>query len=139
MNFLEEITAGLVGVLAAKSIGVWKPDGIYQPGEVGIVMGALPQDPPALIGVTPYMHQPQVEPGVDLVAVQFRARSGSRDPRPAFAFADAFHDQFHGVEGLRLGDYHSPLMWRNQLGDLGLDGNDRYEITDNYYLYVDRH
>jgi hypothetical protein len=31
-----------------------------------------------------------------------------------------------------------PLIWRNSLADLGLDTSDRYEITDNYYLYVDK-
>lgn len=133
-----EVTAGLIADLAAANIGVWRENGIYQEGEYGIVLGQLPHTPATMIGVTPYMHNPDVEPGTDQMAVQIRIRTNSRDPRTVIHTLDRVFDTLHGVEHKVYGRWHIPLIWRHLLADLGPDDNGRYEVTDNYHMYVDR-
>lgn len=132
------IAKDFVTLLTAVGIGKWDDEGIYPEGQFGYVIGALPSTPNAVIGVNPYTVSVDTEPGTDILGIQLRIRTGSRDPRPGFAIADRFMDTLHGVTGIRLGGFNIPLIWRNSLGDLGLDESARYEVTDNYYMYVDR-
>lgn|GEM_PF-1797666 len=133
-----DLTAGFVALLVDAGAGTWRETGIYTTGERGIVIGALPQTPGDLLGITPYVAQSDVEPGVDVRAFQVRVRSGSRDPRPALAVVDLLHDTLNGLQPGNLGGHSVPLIWRATLADLGLNADDRYEITDSYYLYVDK-
>lgn len=132
------IVDDLISAVVAAGIGAWDPNGIYKEGQYGFVIGALPSTPSAVIGVNAYPVSVDVEPGTDIQGVQFRIRTGSRDPRPAYGITDGLMDTLHGVSDLMLGGFHVPLIWRNSLGDLGLDESGRYEVTDNYYMYVDR-
>jgi hypothetical protein len=133
-----DLAAGFIDLMVNEAhVGTWKEDG-YKNGDLGIVIGAMPQAPADLIAITPYVAQVDVEPGVDVRAFQVRIRSGSRDPRPCIQAVDRLHDTLNGLGPVTLGGHSVPLIWRNSLADLGLDTSDRYEITDNYYLYVDK-
>ena len=132
------IARDLVQSLVDTGVGAWNSQGVYSNGQYGFVIGALPRELSQVIGLTPYAVSTDTEPGVDTQGFQFRIRTGSADPNPAIGIADMLLERLHGVEGLRLGGFNIPLIWRNSLADLGLDEAGRYEITDNYYMYVDR-
>ncbi|WP_291280011.1 minor capsid protein [Galactobacter sp.] len=135
-----DLVGGFIGLMVRAGIGTWDDtgNGLYKAGDMGIVIGTMPQTPADLISVTPYVAQVDVEPDVDVRAIQVRIRTGSRDPRPAIGIVDRLHDTLNGLGPVTLGGWNVPLIWRNSLMDLGLDTSDRYEITDNYYLYVDK-
>lgn len=133
-----EVVKDLLQVLASTGVGAWNAEGFYSEGQYGFVIGALPPTPNQVIGVNVYTVSVDTEPGVDTIGVQFRIRTGSPDPNPAFGITDMLMDRLHGVEGVKFGGFNIPLIWRNSLGDLGLDESSRYEVTDNYYMYVDR-
>lgn len=132
------VTGGLIAELAAAGAGVWDETGIYKEGDWGIVFGRLPHSPATMIGVLPYMHNPDVEPGTDQMAVQVRIRSDSPSPVSVITVLDKVFDTLHGIEHKQWGGYHVPVVWRHFFADLGPDQNGRYEVTDNYYMYVDR-
>lgn len=133
-----QIVHDLIQVLVGAGIGTWDDEGFYSEGQYGFVIGALPPTPNQVIGVNYYTVSVDTEPGVDTVGIQFRIRTGSADPRPTFGITDMLMDTLHGVGGLVLGGFNVPLIWRNSVGDMGLDESSRYEVTDNYYIYVDR-
>ncbi|PXA77932.1 minor capsid protein [Auritidibacter sp. NML100628] len=133
-----ETTAGFIALMVEAGVGTWNEDGLYQPDDWGIVVGRLPHTPAKLIGVTPYVARVDAQPRVDERAIQVRYRSASPDPRPLIILVDRLHDHIHGRSNINLGGHHVPLIWRHSLADLGADQNNQYEITDNYYFYLDK-
>lgn len=135
----SEITAGFIAMMHAEKIGFWSETVAYQdtPNRPGIIFGALPYSPVNALGVHPYPVTMDAQPGTDVLAIQVRIRTGSTAPDPAIAIADQLEATFHGREHLMFGGWHIPLMWRNSLAVLGETDSGSFEITDNYYMYVD--
>lgn len=135
-----DITRGFIDMLDAAGIGFWSytdepyPD---DPDRPGIFFGALPYQPVNALGVHPYPVMMDAEPGTDVLAIQVRIRTDTTAPDPAIAIADQLEATFHGREHLDLRGWHIPLMWRNSLAVLGEGDAGNFEITDNYYMYVD--
>lgn len=134
-----DVTAGVISMLVEAGIGTWDETGIYTEATTppGIVVGRLPQTPAAVIGVNPYIAQMDAQPGTDIRAVQIRIRTPSRDPRPAIRTVDQLEELLHGRENLTFSGHPVPLIWRHSLADLGVNDQDQYELTDNYYMFVD--
>ncbi len=55
MSWTTDLLNGMAEHLAAAGAGTWRPDGsAYGPGEVAIVLRAIPQAPDRLITLAPY-------------------------------------------------------------------------------------
>lgn len=138
-NISLDIAAGVTGLLVAEGIGEWKEDGVYvrRSSKPPIFIGRLPAEPLLAIGVTPYVASMDTKLGTDIRAVQIRLRNATADPRPVIDLADQLEDLLHGRENLTFGRYPIPLIWRHSLSALGAGETNNYQITDNYYMYVD--
>lgn len=135
-----EITDGFIDMIDKAGIGFWSKDVAYEddPNKPpGIYFGAIPHDPANALGIHPYPVGMDAAPGVDVMAIQVRIRTATTDPGPAVYIADQLEAEFHGREHLNLGGWHIPLIWRNSLAVLGENDSGNFEITDNYYMYVD--
>lgn len=114
--------------------------GIYQDNEIGIYVMVSGQEGTSLT-VSTYIANPNVGPGITEYAVQVRARSATRDYRPAMLMLDALRDhddgpRLNGRSHADLAGYNTTIIYATSIGDMGLDANDRYELTENYYLIV---
>lgn len=135
----SEITFGFIDMMHEARIGFWSETEAYpdDPDRPGIFFGAMPHQPVNALGVHPYPVMMDAEPGTDVLAIQVHIRTDTTAPDPAIAIADQLEATFHGREHLTLGGWHIPLMWRNSLAVLGEGDTGNFEITDNYYMYVD--
>lgn len=114
--------------------------GIYRPSEIGIYVMVSGEDGMALT-VSTYIADPNVGPGITEYAVQVRARSENKDYRPAMFMLDVLRDhddgpRLNGRPHSDLAGYNATIIHSTSIGDMGLDANDRYELTENYYLIV---
>lgn len=115
--------------------------GFYQDSEIGITVMTSADKPDLAVTVSTYIANPNAGPGLTEYAVQIRARSATRDYRPAAMLLELFreHDagpRLNGRTHSDLGGYNATIIMATSLGDMGLDRNDRYELTENYYVIV---
>jgi len=136
-GYTAHILAGIAGRLAAADVGVWRPSGVYQDGETGIVLGAMPVSPDRVIVLTAYDVESDPRLADVVSAVQVRTRGG-RHPNDVDALADAARAVLDGWEPGRLGDVPVSLIWWRSGAVLGTDANGRHERSDNYYLRAHR-
>lgn len=113
----------------------------YQDDEIGIFVMSSADKPDLSVTVSTYIANPNAGPGLTEYAVQIRARSATRDYRPAAMLLELFreHDRGPRLNGRThsdLGGYNATIIMATSLGDMGLDRNDRYELTENYYIVV---
>lgn len=136
-GYTTQILTGIAERLAAAGIGVWRPSGVYQADETGIVLGTVPTSPDRVIVLTGY--DVDADPGLtDTVsAVQVRTRGGP-DPRDVGDLADAVREALDGLQPGRLGTVPVSLIWWQSGAVLGQDANRRHERSDNYYLNAHR-
>lgn len=116
---------------------VWRPTGVYQAGEAGVFIRAVPPSPDRVVVLSAYAVTDNAGLANDITGVQVRCR-GTRDPRVADDLADAIFDALHGAEHLTLGGIAVPKVWRNSHAPIGVDANGRHETSSNYYLHVTR-
>lgn len=134
------ITAGFIQLIAEQGIGTWvDPDEPYDDSvdPAGIFLGEIPPDAESGIGINPYPVMMDTEPGVDVMGIQVMVRNRGRRPDEALAVADRLEETFHGISHQNFGGYNIPLIWRNSLAALGPNDNGNYQLTDNYYMYID--
>lgn len=117
-------------------------DAFYGDDVIGIYVMSSGDSAPS-ITLTAYMANPNVAVGLMEYAVQVRVRSDTADYRPAMFILDTLRevDEGIGLNGLthtNLGGYNCPIMTAQSLGDMGVDDNHRYELTENYYLILDK-
>jgi hypothetical protein len=116
-------------------------DGGYDDDVIGIfIMTSAPQ-PALALTVSTYIADPNAGPGLTLYAVQVRARSNSPDARPAIFLLDALREndggpRLNGRAYANLHGYVATIMYSHNLGDMGLNSSNQYELTENYYLVV---
>lgn len=125
---------GMGAHLAAQGVGAWNPGGDYAPGDVGIVVDAIPDVPDLLITLTSYPVDDL--PGIaDVrVGVQVRCRGNNRDPRIRNDLADACYEALHGLSGVTWGGVAVVQVFRASWAPIGQDAAGRYERSDNYYV-----
>lgn len=137
------ILAAFVREIVAAGLGTWAEPGtdirrIEDPSAPILIIGPVPAEPVNSIGLTPYIAQMDAASGLDIRAVQFRIRTKGKNPKPGLILTDRLSDLFHGRDKfpLRDGDV-SPLVWRNSVAVLGETAGGNFEITNNYYLYIE--
>ncbi|MFD3790777.1 minor capsid protein [Streptomyces cyaneofuscatus] len=137
MSYTADVVEGLAELLDEQGLGTYgPPDEPYPTTGTAIVLGVMPAQPDRVLCLTPYPIQ-DTGGAEAITAVQVRMRAG-RDPRDAYALADAVFDALHGREHFRLRAVPVALMWRASEAPLGLDANGRMELSANYYARTHR-
>lgn len=136
MGHTSQILTGLAELLAGAGLGVYRPDGVYEEGEVGIFLHRLPESPDKAYALTPY---PVEDTGLTDVTdgIQIRMRTGP-DPSEVLDMADAVRDLLHMREGAVLDGVRIGLIWRQSQAPMGQDEHGREELTSNYYARSNR-
>lgn len=134
---LVPLLEGLAQLLAQRELGAWRPDGAaYAPGETAIVVGALPDSPPAAIALAPYGVGDDPSMSESTTGVQVRSRTATlHDPRPGLALVDGIFDALHGLDGLTLPTgVRVVTCQRQSWTPLGADDNQRPRYSQNFYV-----
>lgn len=138
MSFEYDLATGVAVLLDAEDIGVWRPDGVYAPHEIGITYRARPATPKQIIALSPYPISDSVNLSQSVIGLQVIARSPGRDPRGMDDIADAVFDLLHGMQQARLTTgvlvTHSRRVSSLSLGQEPANG--LWTRSDNYYLDV---
>lgn len=135
-----EIISAFVREITESGAGQWVSPLPDDPAKPAIVVGAIPSRPLNVIGLTPYIASMEDAAGLDTRAVQIRVRTQGTDPRPALILTDTLETIFHGRGPFRIKDENiAPLVWRHSVAVLGQTDAGQYEITSNYYIYVENH
>lgn len=136
MGHTSQLLTGLAALMESAGLGVYRPDGVVEDGEVGIFLHRLPEAPDRAYALTPY---PVEDTGLTDVTdgIQIRMRAGP-DPRDVLDMADAVRDLLHMRENTLLGTVRIGLMWRQSQAPMGQDEHGREELTSNYYARSNR-
>ncbi|MGW1679392.1 minor capsid protein [Saccharopolyspora sp. NPDC002376] len=132
-GWTSTLAHGLALHLAAAGVGTYRASGAYTATETGIIVGAVPPDPPRIIVLTPYPLNTSTQAD-ELVGLQVRARSAAGDPRDALDLVDAVHDVIGGATHLDLAGAIVHQIQRRASAPMGTDANGRYEHADTYHL-----
>lgn len=136
-GFSNTLLTGLATYLQAAGIGTWSPTGAYATGQTGIVLGAVPQFPDAIITLTAYSVDDSPTLSDSTIGVQVRTRCGGQDPRPVDDLADSIYMLLHGMTNVTLtGGVRVVQCLRQSAVSLGVDQNNRWMHSANYYLDV---
>ncbi|MFF5972214.1 minor capsid protein [Streptomyces sp. NPDC012769] len=138
MAYTRDLLDGLAVLLAAASLGVYRPGGIYEPDEdiTAIGYGTRPEAPDRILWLSPYPVEDSDLTDVT-TGIQIWIRTGP-DPLDATDIADAVFDVLHNRQGFALGGTQVQLVWRQSQALLGQDPHGRQEMTANYYLRAQR-
>jgi len=133
-GWTSRLVTGWAEDMAAAGIGTWRPTGVYQAHETGILIRAVPPTPDRVVTLAAYPIG-SATPGLadHQVAVQIRIRAGA-DPRECDDLADAIWDRYDGASDLVWGGIPVVQIWRQSYTSLGADTNGRWERSENYYL-----
>ncbi|WP_193118442.1 minor capsid protein [Brachybacterium tyrofermentans] len=135
MNPSRAVVAGVAELLQAAGVGAWRPDGIYQPGEVPITVGLLPQSYDVAVALTVYGTEDDPALADSAVLLQARFRAGPH-PDDANDLAATLFGLLQGREHFTLAGVPVIEAHRLSWAGLGMDENRRWERTDNYRLQI---
>lgn len=137
-GWTSQLLAGLAVRLDALGIGDWDPTGAYAADQTGITILAIPPTPDRLITISAYPVDDSPRGSQDTtVGVQFRLR-GTTDPRSCNDIGDAIFDQLDSCGRQTWGDIPIVDAGRQSYAPLGYDGNKRWLVSHNYYVYAMR-
>lgn len=136
MSATRDLLEGIAWQLHNASVGVYRPDGVYAPGDVGIVLKVVPVAPDRVIVLNTYTPGNTDDPDQPLgtVAVQFRYRGRPNTPLDTDDTKDAVFDLIQGQEQYRYGTVQAISVARFSSMPMGQDGSKRLEHVDNYYV-----
>ncbi|SNS43700.1 hypothetical protein SAMN06309944_0252 [Micrococcales bacterium KH10] len=138
MTWLEDLTKGLGGWLAAQGIGAWNENGIYAPTDTAIVVGLLPAKNDTAIALTPYPVQSKPGQTDTIIGVQARIRAGTRHPLGATGISEQIFDVLDGARHQTMNGVHVTLAWRTISTPPAPDENGRPVLADTYYFHAAR-
>jgi len=139
MAFTTDLLDGLAKYLVSVGIGAYNPAGVYQPADIGIIIGTVPQDPDSVICLTPYMlpdPNPNPTSADEQVGIQFWLRGANGDPRPVLDLENNIYGALHGLAEVPFGSAFMLLAWRHNETSMGQDSRGRSQRVANYYLRV---
>jgi hypothetical protein len=139
MGYTRDLLHGLAQLLAADGVGVYRDTGVYTDAETGIVIGRVPQSPPAIVALIPYPLTDDPTLSDSVLGLQLRFRVDGYDPRDVTDLADAAFDSLQGHPGANLSPTARLLIAERTSGvPLGEDSNGRPEWSDSYQLTLHR-
>lgn len=135
MSYETDIATALAELLAAKGVGVWRPDGAYPDGTTpAIYMGLVPEVARPVITITTYPVEATLNPNDSVLGVQVRTRAPGRDPRPTTDLDGRIFDILHGMTNVPLGGWRVTKILFQSGAIMGQDDSERWSRTANYYL-----
>lgn len=139
MGFTADLLSGVAQLLDTQTSAVYDPFNTYDDTQVGIILGPPTQTPPSQVTLAAYGNTDDPVAADSVVQVQARYRSPDARPGPADDLADEVFMALQGLHGKDLiGGVHVVYCKRNSSLPLGVDGNGRWERSDNYDLMVHR-
>jgi Bacteriophage minor capsid protein len=138
VSWTAELAHGLALLLAAAGVGVYRPTGVYQDDETGIVIAVVPAASLRVVVLSCYALADDIDQADSLIGLQVRVRSAGPDPRDTLALIDAVFDALHGATHLSLNGVVVHLAERSSSAPMGRDANGRYELADTYHLTAHR-
>lgn len=139
MGYTRDMLHGLAQLLAADGVGIYRATGVYANTEVGIVIGAMPTSPPAVVALIPYPLSDDPTLSDSVQGMQVRCRAASYDPRDVADLADLAFESLHGRGGIDLSPTARLVFAERTSGiPLGDDSNGRPEWADSYQLTLHR-
>ena len=140
MSWTNALLVGLAQCLDDNGLGRFIPedeDSVFVRDDTGIILKEMPPSPDRAIVLNTYSPVDDPVQGMGSVMVQFRFRGSRKSVLDADGLADDVFDLLHGARYLDLipGQPAFSYVIRKSSLDLGADGNDRWERTDNYEFF----
>jgi hypothetical protein len=137
-EFMNSLLTGCAELLAAADIGIWKPSGVYEADDTGIVLGTIPQQPDRIVALMTYGVADDPVFADSIVGLQVRCRWGGQDPRLVEDLADVIFSLLHSSTHVTLSTGVRVVQCQRQSGpvSLGQDQSQRWSNSSNYYLWV---
>lgn len=137
-TFTGSVLDGIAQLLATSGIGAYRTDGSsYLATETAIVFGTLPQFPARCIALAYYPVAETTSTQTGQHGVQIRTR-GLEDPIDVDQLSDGVHLVLHRQRNIPLNGVTAGLIWHQSGASLGQGPDQRWERSDNYYLWADR-
>lgn len=134
-----DIADGFAQIISDATIGVYRADGsAFAAGEIGIVLGELPDEPAQAIGLTPYPVSDNPAGTDGILGLQIMFRGEGVDVRPVWQMRDATFALLQGRMSFTVNGQYISSIWRQISAPLGRDDLGRYEHADTYYLNINR-
>lgn len=135
----NDLCKGIAQRFHVLGIGVYRTgSAVYQPGEVGVVIGLPTTTPPALIALLAYDTRDDPTSSDTVQSIQIRYRSAVDTPDQANDLADSGFNALQGMWGEILNGIKVITAERRSSLPLGTDNSGRYERSDNYDLTIHR-
>lgn len=135
-DYITDLLTGLATELANAGVGVYPPSGPqYAPTDIGIGIGLLPEQCPRAIMLTPYGaldYYAELTEGTQGIQVWYRGAPD--DLLSAVSLQSAGFTALQGLKNRQYGLCHVGLVSRKSSLPMGVDGQRRYEISDNYSI-----
>lgn len=139
-SYENDITTAVAELLAARGVGEWRPNGVYNAGALpAIFVQVVPDIPRDVITLSPYPVQAGIDPNDSVLGMQVRMRTQGRDPRRTNDLDGAVYDVLHGARGLSLSGYRITKILFQSGASMGQDGSERWGRSANYYITGPRH
>lgn len=139
-SYENDITTAVAELLAARGVGEWRPNGVYNAGALpAIFVQVVPDIPRDVITLSPYPVQAGIDPNDSVLGMQVRTRTQGRDPRRTNDLDGAVYDVLHGARGLSLSGYRITKILFQSGASMGQDGSERWGRSANYYITGPRH
>lgn len=133
---MSDLVKGLASHLAAHDIGVWRPNGTYTDGELGIYKRVQPISIDAIV----LSEYPVSDAGGTLTdsvrGIQIRIRRAGENPDATEQTGKDIFALLHGALDLVLDGQRVVQIVRQSHAYLGQDSGGNHEATHNYYLNV---
>lgn len=139
-SYENDITTAVAELLAARGVGEWRPNGVYNAGALpAIFVQVTPDIPRDVITLSPYPVQAGMDPNDSVLGLQVRTRTEGRDPRRTNDLDGAVYEVLHGARGLSLSGYRITKILFQSGASMGQDGSERWGRSANYYITGPRH
>ena len=139
-SYENDITTAVAELLAARGVGEWRPNGVYNAGALpAIFVQVVPDIDRDVITLSPYPVQAGIDPNDSVLGMQVRTRTQGRDPRRTNDLDGAVYDVLHGARGLSLSGYRITKILFQSGASMGQDGSERWGRSANYYITGPRH
>lgn len=139
-GWTHDLLVGLAQLLEDNGLGRYideEDDSVFVSDDTAIVLKEMPPSPDRAIVLNTYSPVDDPVLGMGTVMVQFRFRGARNLVTDSDTLADAVFDLLQGSRYLNLIPGTPPISRakRQTSLDLGADGNNRWERTDNYELF----
>lgn len=137
MAAARDLLTGIAQMIGTSGIGVYNPSGVYAATDTGIIFKNMPAKPDRAIVLTAVPLTDMTMIPVGKMLVQVRTRGLPNNPLDVDDLGDAVFDLLHGVTNTTMGSTHIIQCLRNSSVPMGVDGNQRWERVDHFYIDMD--